>query len=51
MAIRDAEAWVAYQADSLQWSHAKSLQHLEEQAIEEENKSQLDFLSTSQTTQ
>ena len=42
-------AWGASQADSLQWLHAKSLQHLEEQAIEEENKSQLNFLSTCQT--
>ena len=32
------------QADSLQWRHAKSIQHLEEQAIQEEGKSQLDFL-------
>ena len=49
MAIRDAEAWGSSQAGSLQWSHAKSLQHLEEQANEEENKSQLDFLSACQT--
>ena len=48
MTIRDTEAWGASQADSLHWSHAKSIQHLEEQAIEEENKSQLDFLSTCQ---
>ena len=33
------------QADSLhQWTHTKSIQHLEEQAIQEEGKSQLDFL-------
>ena len=50
MAIRDAEAQGASQADSLHWSHAKSIQCLEEQAIEEENKSQLDFLSACQAT-
>ena len=49
MAIRDAETWGASQAGSLQLLHAKSIQHLEEQAIEEENKSQLDFLSACQT--
>ena len=48
MAIRDMEAWEASQADSLHRSHAKSIQHLEEQAIEEESKGQLDFLSTCQ---
>ena len=42
--IRDAEAWGASQADSLHQTHAKSIQHLEEQAIQEESKSQLDFL-------
>ena len=46
--IREAEAWVASQADSLQWSHAKSIQHLEEQAIKEESKGQLNFLSACQ---
>ena len=50
MAIRDTEAWGAFQADSLHQSHAKSIQHLEEQAIEEESKGQLDFLSTCQAT-
>ena len=44
MAIRDTEAWGASQADSLQRRHAKSIQHLEEQAIQEEGKSQVDFL-------
>ena len=39
MAIRDAEAQGASQADSLHRSHAKSIQHLEEHAIEEESKS------------
>ena len=50
MAIRDTEVWGASQAGALQQSYGKSLQHLEEQAIEEENRSQLDFLSTCQTT-
>ena len=39
MAIRDAEAWGAAQAGSLQQRHAKSIQHLEEQVIQEEGKS------------
>ena len=43
-AIRDAEAQGAIQADSLYQTHTKSIQHLEEQPIQEENKSQLDFL-------
>ena len=46
--IREAEAWGASQAGSLQQSHAKSVQHLEEQAIKEESKSQLNFPSTCQ---
>ena len=49
VAIRDAEAWVASQDGTLQKSNAKSMLHLEEQAIEEENKSQLNFLSVCQT--
>ena len=48
MAIRDAEALGASQADSLYRSHPKSIQWLEEQAIKEESKSQLDFLSACQ---
>ena len=48
MAIKDAEAQGASQADSLHQSHAKSIQCLEEQAIEEESKSQLNLLSTCQ---
>ena len=48
MTIREAEAWGASQADSLQWSHVKSIQHLEEQAIKEESKGQLHFLSACQ---
>ena len=42
------EAWGAYQAGSLQQSHAKTIQHLEEEAIEEESKGQLNFLSACQ---
>ena len=47
-AIRDVETWGASQADSLQWRHAKTIQHLEEQVIQEEGKSQIDFLSACQ---
>ena len=47
-AIRDAEAWGASQADSLHQRHAKTIQHLEEQVIQEEGKSQIDFLSACQ---
>ena len=47
-AIRDAEIWGASQADSLQWRHVKTIQHLEEQVIQEEGKSQIDFLSACQ---
>ena len=47
-AIRDVEAWGASKADSLQWLHAASIQYLEEQAIKEESKGQLDFLSACQ---
>ena len=37
MTIREAEAWGASQAGSLQQPHTKSIQHLEEHAIEEES--------------
>ena len=47
-AIRDAKTQGASQADSLQWRHAKTIQHLEEQVIQEEGKSQIDFLSACQ---
>ena len=47
-AIRDAESWRASWADSLHWRHAKTIQHLEEQVIQEEGKSQIDFLSACQ---
>ena len=48
--VRDTEAFGASQTDSLHQSHAKSIQCLEEQAIEEDSKSQLDFLSACQAT-
>ena len=44
-AIREAEAQGASQASSIQQSHAKGIQCLEEEAIEEESKGQLNFLS------
>ena len=51
-AIRDAEIQGASQADSLHHTlhqrHAKTIQHLEEQVIQEEGKSQIDFLSACQ---
>ena len=47
-AIREAEAWGASQASSIQQSHTKDIQHLEEEAIEEESKGQLNFLSACQ---
>ena len=40
----------ASQAGSLQQSHAKTVQHLEEEANEEEGKGQLNFLSACQAT-
>ena len=48
MAVRDTEAWGASQADSLHQSHAKSIQHLEEQAIKEESKGQINLFSAFQ---
>ena len=47
-AIREAESQGASQAGSIQQSHAKDIQHLKEEAIEEESKGQLNFLSTCQ---
>ena len=47
-AIRDAEIQGASQGDSLQLRHAKTVQHLEEQVIQEDGKSQIDFLSACQ---
>ena len=49
-AIREAESWGASQASSIQQSHAKDIQHLKEEAIEEESKGQLNFLSACQAT-
>ena len=48
MAIREAEVWGASQAGSLQQLHAKAGQCLEEEAIKEESKGLLNFLSTCQ---
>ena len=36
--------WGASQAEWLHQTHTKSIQHLKEQAIQEESKSKLDFL-------
>ena len=47
-AIRDPEIWGASQADSLQWRHVMTIQHLEEQVIQEEGKSQINFLPACQ---
>ena len=46
--IREAEAHGASQAGSFQQSHAKTIQHLEEEAIKEESMGQFNFLSTCQ---
>ena len=43
--ISDAETRGASQADSLYWRDAKTIQCLEEQVIQQEGKSQIDFLS------
>ena len=45
-----AEAQGASQAGSIQQSHAKAIQHLDKEAIEEESKGQHNFLSTCQAT-
>ena len=42
-AIREAKAQGASQAGSIQQSHAKAIQHLEEESIKEESKGQLNF--------
>ena len=47
-AIRDDETQGASQADSLHRQHAKTIKHLEEQVIQEEGKSQIDFVSVCQ---
>ena len=47
-AIREVEALVASQASSIQQSHAKGIQCLEEEAVKEESQGQLNFLSACQ---
>ena len=47
-ALRGAETWGASKADSLKWRHVKTIQHLEEQFIQEEGRSNIDFLSACQ---
>ena len=47
-AIKEAEAQRASQAVSIEQSHHKAVQHLEEESIGEEGKSQLNFLSICQ---
>ena len=49
VAIREVEAQRASQAVSIQQSHHKAVRHLEEESIEEERKSQHNFLSVCQT--
>ena len=49
VAIRDAKTWGASQAKSLHRQHAKTIQDLEEQVIQEEGRSQTDFLSACHT--
>ena len=48
MAIRDAEIQGTSQAESLHRQHAKTIKNLEEQVIQEEGKSQINFLSACQ---
>ena len=48
MAIREAETKGASQAESFHRQHAKTIKHLEEQVIQEEGKSQINFLSACQ---
>ena len=48
--IRDVEAWKASQAESLQREHGNIMQDLEMQVIQEESRSQADFLSACQAT-
>ena len=49
-AIREVKALAASQASSIQQPHAKGIQHLEEEAIKEESRGQLNFLFTCQAT-
>ena len=48
--IRDAKAWRASQAELLQREHGNIVQDMETQAIQEESRSQSDFLSACQAT-
>ena len=48
-AIREAESWSASQAHSIQQSHAKDIQCLEAEAIEEERRDCLAFLTACST--
>ena len=48
-AIREVESWGALQAHSIQQSHAKDIQHLEAEAIEEEERECLTFLAACST--
>ena len=50
LAIRDAEIQGAAWADLLHWEYTKTIQQLEEQVIQEEGESQIDFLSACQAT-
>ena len=50
VATREAEAQRASQVISIQQSHHKTIQHHEEESIEEERKSQLNFLFICQAT-
>ena len=49
-AVREAETRGASQVSSIQQSYARGIQQFEEEAIEEESKGQLNFLSTCQAT-
>ena len=49
-AIREAECQGASQAHSIQQSHTKDIQHLETEAIEEEKREHLTFLTACSTT-
>ena len=49
-AIRDAEVWRTSQAELLQREHGRIMWDLEAQVVQEESRSQADFLSTCQVT-
>ena len=50
LAIWEVESQGAAQACSIQQSHTKDIQHLEEESLDEERRDQLNLLSTCQTT-